>query len=455
MALEDLVNQTRTALEQRAQDRDVSAHARQQRPSNRSLADALAGDRLGYILECEQALAFGEQSTGEIDPAALARTFAPFAQAVAISFREGRFEQNRQKVRAIRDVVDLPVVCDDVVVEPYQVHEAREFGADAITLMPAVVTPAVFDECVSAARSVNLDVVGVVRNSDDLDQVLDAGISLVGIDNRNFDDMSFDLGHTRELAPKVPDDCTVISLGGFDDHRQIVALRAHFDAVLTGGSLVDSGDVPRALRELIFGRVKVCGLAHPADARAAWQAGATHGGLIFAPGSARHVNYDAARVICAAAPLEFVGVFVDDSMDEIACCAERLSMSAVQLHGRESNDYILELRRRIPRKTEIWKAVHVDGKLPNLSSIHADRILLDNFERGRAGKSAIFDWSLLGELDARSRDRILLGGGLTPDNAARADDFGTWALDVNLGVESSTGTKSRALLDQFFAALRR
>lgn len=454
MALEDLVNQTRNAVEQRVQDHAQYAHARQSRPSNRSLENALSGERMGYILECDHALTLGA-ATGGVDPAALARTFAPFAQAVSVSINQGGFDDNRDKVRAVRETADLPVVCSDVVVDPYQVYEARDLGVDAIMLMPSVLDADVFGECVSAARSMKVDIIGVISNVDDLEQVLDAGIPIVGVDNRTFEDGQFDLGHTRELAAKVPGDCTVISVGGFNDHRQVVGLHEDIDAVLTGGSLVDSGDVPRALRELIFGRVKVCGLSTPEDARAAWEAGATHGGLIFSPGSARHVDYYHARAICEAAPLEFVGVFVDDPIDDVACCAERLAFQAVQLHGHETSDYLLELRRRLPRKTEIWKAVHAEGKLPNLSAIHADRVLLDNYNRGPNRGSTVFDWSMLADLDDRSRERILLGGGLTPDNAARADEFGTWALDVNLGVERSTGSKSRALLDQFFAALRR
>jgi indole-3-glycerol phosphate synthase / phosphoribosylanthranilate isomerase len=207
-------------------------------------------------------------------------------------------------------------------------------------------------------------------------------------------------------------------------------------------------------RQRLGYRVKVCGLTDAEQALAAARAGASFGGLIFAPGSARQVPYDRARSICASAPLSFVGVFVDDSIDHIVCCAERLDLAAVQLHGRESNERCLELRRRLPAHTELWKACHVGDELPRLSSIHADRVLLDNYERGQHANSSVFDWSILAELDADQRQRVILGGGLTPDNAAQAARFGTWALDVNLGVETSAGVKSPRLLERFFCALR-
>ncbi|MFP4597319.1 MAG: hypothetical protein ACOC9W_02960 [Persicimonas sp.] len=210
----------------------------------------------------------------------------------------------------------------------------------------------------------------------------------------------------------------------------------------------------REFRQLVYGRVKVCGLTSGEQAAAAWQAGAVYGGLIFAPGSARQLTYGQARAITAAAPLDFVGVFVDETISQIACCAERLELAAVQLHGRESNEYMLELRRHLPEGTEIWKACHVEGQLPAIASMHCDRVLLDNFERGPNRSTGVFDWSVLEGLDEKLRRRIVLGGGLTADNAARAAQFGTWALDVNLGVEASAAIKSRPLLDRFFGELR-
>jgi indole-3-glycerol phosphate synthase/phosphoribosylanthranilate isomerase len=210
----------------------------------------------------------------------------------------------------------------------------------------------------------------------------------------------------------------------------------------------------RATNQRAHGRVKVCGLTHAQYARAAWEAGATYGGLVFAPASARHVTYHRARAICAAAPLTFVGVFVDDAIDDVACSAENLSLGAVQLHGHESKDYILELRRKLPRDTQIWKALHAQDELPNLSATHADKVLLDNFERAKSGAAGVFDWSMLGQLDEQTRQMIVLGGGLCPQNASRAHAFDTWALDVNLGVETSAGIISRPMLERFFEELR-
>jgi indole-3-glycerol phosphate synthase/phosphoribosylanthranilate isomerase len=459
MALEDLINRTRAALKQRARDHDVSAYIRNDRASNRSLANALSGRRLGYIFECERALTMADRTTADFDATVLARTFAPLADAISLTTNQRQLdrtalEQRFEQIEGVRESIDLPVVLNDVIVDSYQIYEARHFGADAVTLMPAVLDEDLFTKCAEVARSLDVDIIAVIGDRDGLERALAEDIDIIGVDARDFDRGEFDIASALELAKEIPDDRIKIVVGGVSDHRQATQVRNHVDAVLTGSTLPQSGDVPRAMRQLVFGRVKVCGLAHAEHAQAAWEAGATYGGIIFAPGSARHVTYDRARAICAAAPLEFVGVFVDDPMDDVACCAQNLSLRAVQLHGSESNDYILGLRKRLPEDTEIWKALHVHGELPNLSSTLADRVLLDNFERGLGASNKVFDWSLIRQMDERSRRKIILGGGLTPDNASRADEFGTWALDVNLGVESSAGIKSRPLLDRFFAALR-
>ncbi|HEV8123413.1 MAG TPA: hypothetical protein VGP80_04170, partial [Gemmatimonadales bacterium] len=111
------------------------------------------------------------------------------------------------------------------------------------------------------------------------------------------------------------------------------------------------------------------------------------------------------------------------------------------------------LRESLPAHCEIWKAVPVRDRIPTRSEIGADRMLLDSFhpaERGGSGQQ--FDWGLL--QDTPERSRIVLAGGLTPENARRAQSLGCGALDVSSGVESAPGIKDEGRLVSFFGALR-
>lgn len=453
MALDDLVNRARAALDQRLRARDAAMFRRRAHPTRRSLSRALSGDQLGYILACERPAPSQRISRVDFDAQALARTYAPFADALAVSTYAALPQQALSGARgsalgAVRGEVDMPVVCTDVIVDPIQIHETRYYGADAVLLMLSALDDATLERCMQAAEELSMDVILTVRDEDELRRALAKSTGIIGLDARSYEGAG-DADVVARLAAKVPDERLCIGIARLDDHARARQMRPRVDALMGAGSLLDRDDVPRAVRELIFGRVKVCGLTHADHIQAAWRAGASRAGLIFAPGSARQITYDRARSLRAAAPIDYVGVFVDEPIEDVVCCAQRLGLSAVQMHGQEQNDYLLELRRQLPERVELWKAVALRGELPKLSSIHADRILLDNVGRGAA-----FDWSRLSELDERERQRIILGGGLSPDNAAHADALGTWGLDVNLGVETSAGQKSQPLLERFFAELR-
>jgi indole-3-glycerol phosphate synthase/phosphoribosylanthranilate isomerase len=212
-------------------------------------------------------------------------------------------------------------------------------------------------------------------------------------------------------------------------------------------------DLDSATRALAFGRVKVCGLTRPEDARAAWEDGAVYGGVIFAAESSRCVSVEQAAAIGDASPLGLVGVFVNEESRTIAEIAKRLSLVAVQLHGEEPEHLVRELREMLPADCEIWNVVHVDGPLPRSFETVADRVLLEPRVAGqRGGTGQTFDWQTVA--DRPDRDRIIVAGGIGPENVSGAAAIGAFGLDVNSGVESSPGVKDTARISALFAALR-
>ena len=234
-------------------------------------------------------------------------------------------------------------------------------------------------------------------------------------------------------------------------------LRTHAKGFLVGSSLMSEPDLEAAVRKLVLGQNKVCGLTRPEDAAAAHQAGAVFGGLIFVAKSPRYVDIPAARAVMAGAPLSYVGVFRNAQPATIAKTVEALNLAAVQLHGDEDAAYIETLRPLLPAGCQIWKAVGVSlGKesgepLPSLD-YPADRLLLDTKVGSQSGGTGqAFDWALLGNLD---KARLMLAGGLNPDNALQAARVGCVGLDFNSGVESAPGQKDAHKLAAAFGALR-
>lgn len=450
MALETILRHKQAELSIRTSARPLSNFRASLGPSQRSLEDALAHRRTGFILECKRSSPSRGQIRDTFDPREIATSYAPFADAISVLTDERFFDGDPGYLRTVSDAADVPVLCKDFVLDPYQIYEARMYGADAILLMLSVLDDRAYRACAEAAAQLEMDVLTEVHDRQELERAVELDARIIGINNRNLETLAVDLQTSEALAPLVPEDRLTVCESGIATHGDVRRLRDSVDAFLVGSALMERSNLDRAVRELVFGPVKVCGLTRPEDAVVAFELGAVCGGLIFADVSPRCVDLTTALTISRAAPLDFVGVFVNDDVGHIAGVARELGLAAVQLHGDETLDYIERLRTLLPDAVEVWKALRVQTAAPDLGDIGADRVLLDNFEPGRRGGTGTrFDWSLLDDAPD-----IILSGGLAPDNAARADAVGAHMLDVNSGVEAKPGIKSAPKLRAFFQSLR-
>jgi indole-3-glycerol phosphate synthase/phosphoribosylanthranilate isomerase len=450
MALETILRQKKEDLLGRTSTRPLSSFRSSLGPSQRSLPQALAQPHTGFILECKRSSPSRGRIRKGFDPAAIATTYAPFADAISVLTDARFFDGDPEYLRVVSDAAELPVLCKDFVLDPYQVYEARMYGADAILLMLSVLDDRAYRACADAARGLEMDVLTEVHDRPELERAIDLDAEIIGINNRDLKTLEVDLRTTEALASAVPDDRIVVSESGISTHRDVLEHRERVDAFLVGSALMERADLATAVRELVFGPVKVCGLTSPDDARLAFEHGAAYGGLIFAEKSPRCVGVRDAIQIADAAPLRFVGVFVDAPVKTVAGCARELGLAAVQLHGDEGDDYIDALRRELPAETAVWQVRHVRENTLESTESKADSTLLDTFDpdrRGGTGRS--FDWSML-----EHEPDIILSGGLNPSNARRADEIGARLLDVNSGVESEPGVKDPHKLQAFFQALR-
>jgi phosphoribosylanthranilate isomerase len=204
-------------------------------------------------------------------------------------------------------------------------------------------------------------------------------------------------------------------------------------------------------------RVKICGITNSADARAAGNLGADALGFNFYERSSRVISPANAWRIISRLPetMESVGVFVNWSAEAIVALGRALSLDAVQLHGDEAPGVV----RQCTRYFRVTKAFRVGGRFP-LRSLRryggASAFLFDaavgTGQYGGTGKRA--DWSVARR--AAKSHRIILAGGLTPENVAEAIRFvRPYAVDVASGVESRPGKKDHGKLRAFFAEVER
>lgn len=205
-------------------------------------------------------------------------------------------------------------------------------------------------------------------------------------------------------------------------------------------------------------RVKICGLTDPGDAVLAADLGAWAVGVILAPESPRQVDTGKAAAVLEAVPegVERVGVFVNAEPAYIGEAAQACGLTAVQLHGEESRDECIEVRRRTG--CAVIKALRVAGpdSLDYVVQFDTDFILLDTYHpKQRGGTGEAFDWSLAAGLPKDTRaSRLILSGGIGPDNAVEAiNTVNPFAIDVSSGVEVSPGLKDKEKMTDLFSRL--
>ena len=208
--------------------------------------------------------------------------------------------------------------------------------------------------------------------------------------------------------------------------------------------------------------IKFCGMTRAADAEYAASLGAAYVGVIFAK-SPRRVDPAAAAAVLAGVRerASTVGVFGDATVETIGTVASDLRLDVVQLHGDPSPDVVDSMRRRF--SGAVWAAVRIGGSaLPDTAAgllAVADAVVLDARVAGQLGGTGhSFDWNAIARtLERRSDDaRVVLAGGLSPENVARAVRIiSPDVVDVSSGVESAPGIKDHARMRAFRDAVRR
>lgn len=427
--------------------------------SDRSFYEALSRGKTRFILECKKASPSRGLIRPDFDPVAIARVYENYAAAISVLADEKFFQGKYEYIRDVRKAVRQPVLCKDFIYDPYQVLLARYFGGDAILLMLSVLTDEAYLRLANLAHSLGMGILTEASGEEEIARAVRLGARVIGINNRNLRNLSVDLGRVAEMARLIPEDRIAISESGIRSHDEILKLKGHVKGFLIGSTLTASPDVELAVRRVIIGENKVCGITRPRDAINTWLAGFVWNGLIFAKKSPRAVTPEQAREIIFAARTAggrqgFVGVFVNEDRSVVAGLARELGLAAVQLHGNEDSEYVRKLRDLLPRECGIWKAVPIGNSgFPEnavrewLNTI--DRVVLDTSSGnafGGTGKS--FDWK---SISLGDRSRVTVAGGLSPDNiAVAAQESSASGYDFNSGLEEAPGIKSE---DQIFRAM--
>ena len=202
-------------------------------------------------------------------------------------------------------------------------------------------------------------------------------------------------------------------------------------------------------------RIKICGITNLDDGLEAIAAGVDALGFVFVPNTPRYITPSQAKLVIKQLPpfITNVGLFVDSEIDEIKDIVNHCKLDAVQLHGNESP----EMCSQISLQTKVIKSFHVKKELQvlrnEIANYRVAAYLLDTFIKGKAGGTGqTFDWRIAEGLS----QRIILAGGLTPDNIGTAiAQLQPYGVDVSSGVEKSPGKKDTNKIYSFVRQVRK
>jgi phosphoribosylanthranilate isomerase len=201
-------------------------------------------------------------------------------------------------------------------------------------------------------------------------------------------------------------------------------------------------------------RIKICGITNQEDATLAVELGADALGFVFYQKSPRYVKAQTAAEICRSLPLFVarVGVFVDAGSEVVRFAAQDCHLTAMQFHGKESPWFCKQFAG------QAIKAIRVkdETSLQTALEYDVDALLLDTYTPDlNGGTGQTFDWSIAMKAKEMFKCRIILSGGLTPENVADAiRTVRPYAVDVSSGVESAPGKKDPEKLRRFFEACK-
>ncbi len=225
-------------------------------PEPLDFATALRGDGIRLIAEVKKASPSRGVIRADFSPVEIARTYAANgASAISVLTEEKYFQGSLDYLRDIRDALGdnkIPLLRKDFIFDSYQVYQARAYGADALLLIVAILSPEKLDELLSLSHRLGMKCPVEVHNEAELETALKSGAGIIGINNRDLTTFKVDISTTRRLRRLIPGDKIVVSESGIKTRDDIKKMKDWgVDAVLIGEALMASTDIASKIKELL------------------------------------------------------------------------------------------------------------------------------------------------------------------------------------------------------------
>jgi len=227
----------------------------QKQPPPLDFTAAIKGKNIKLIAEVKKASPSKGIIRADFDPVAIARTYAAAgAAAISVLTEEKYFQGKLQYITEIQKALEhrVPLLRKDFLHDPYQVYESRAYGADALLLIVAILSPAKLREMLELSHQLGMYCLVEVHTEAELKLALNSGARIIGINNRDLKTFKVDLANTDKLKPLIPADRIAVSESGIHTHDDVLHLgKLGIDAVLIGEALMAAKDIGAKVRELL------------------------------------------------------------------------------------------------------------------------------------------------------------------------------------------------------------
>lgn len=405
-------------------------------------AHIIDAPRRALILECKAASPSKGTLRNNYDPAELARAYEPYATAISVLCEPDSFQGKFGDLARVAQVSDLPLLAKDFIIDPVQIALAYVSGADAVLLMLSVLDDDDYRRLSAYAHGLGLDVLTEVITKEEALRANALGATMVDINHRNLHTLDIDMNRSRDLAKYLAHGTVVVAASGMNSAADID--RSYGDAFLVGSALSGRRDVEVALKELMYGQVKVCGLTTATAAIAAQKAGVIYGGVNFVPTSPRYVDRETATRISQAAPklrIFAVTCAVDeDELRDVIDAVNECNLYGIQLHAPQQDDERAFINRvRHLTDLPIIRALPHTVDPDVITDIAGDVMALI-IDSPRPGSGTTWDYD---SISRHARDRIWIAGGVGATNARDIRRLGFGGIDANSALEKNDGSHDK------------
>ena len=396
------------------------------------------------------------------------------AAAISVLTEPDFFKGDKKYLQEIASTVKIPVLRKDFIIDEYQIYQAKVWGASAILLICACLDVPTLTKFRELADSLGLSSLVEAHDEHEVQMAIDCGARIIGVNNRNLKDFTVDVQNSVRLRNLVQDDVIFVSESGLETPEDIQVLRDNnIGVALMGETFMRSPNKVEKLAYLYGStyytpKVKMCGISKVETIPAVVEAKPDYMGLVFAP-SKRQVTVDQAKTLVEELHKQYtkrynngaeqsnndeiktVGVFVNETLDNLVSIATETNLDVVQLHGDEDEAFIQSLKERT--NVEVWKAVQIRSAADAEAWIdsRADMLLFDAYHKDeRGGTGEVFDWSCLDEFERP----FMLAGGIDSTNVARAiRTVRPYGIDISSGIETD-GVKDDEKIKAFTNIVR-